>query len=178
MIRITISLVSIALLVGCAPFIEMAEEMDRTAGELLLGDYYYSDSLTLAAYPTPSGCSNSNARCRALDDYEEKLYEAAQQGRITYVQLVNAFYSRRQELFPQIGNSGQVRELHAFQRALAEARDAGKVTETQWEYYIEKKNSELAARAQMLENTKPRQTNCITINKGTLSNPKYETVCQ
>jgi len=148
------------LLSGCA---EMAE---------VLGYSYTAPYL--AAEPRPSGCDD--ARCQQLDRLEAQLYSAARSGRIRWVQLVDTFYAKRAELFPDSNDSG-IRELRSYQRVLAEQMDGRRITESQWVYLQEKKVAELQARNQLIQNTRPRSTNCTTRNVGTAASPQYQTQC-
>ncbi len=136
----------------------------------------YSSSYTapyLAAQPQPSRCDD--ARCQQLDRLETQLYGAARSGRIRWVQLVDTFYSKRAELFPDSDDRG-IRELRAYQRVLAEQMDSRRITESQWVYLQEKKVGELNARNQLIRNTRPRATNCTTQNIGR-AYPQYQTQC-
>ncbi|MFN7836328.1 MAG: hypothetical protein ACK5NY_11175 [Burkholderiaceae bacterium] len=138
----------------------------------LMGTYV---APTLAGAPTPRGCDDQ--RCKTLDALEAKGYELARQRKITWVKLVDAFYSKRAELYPNSQDGYGVNELRTYQRALAEQMDIGKLTESQWAYLIEKKNGEINARNQAISNTAPRQTNCTTTNVGTSAFPQYNTTC-
>ena len=93
--RILLAAIAV-LLSGCA---EMAE---------VLGYSYTAPYL--AAEPRPSGCDD--ARCQQLDRLEAQLYSAARSGRIRWVQLVDTFYAKRAELFPDSNDSG-IRELRS-----------------------------------------------------------------
>lgn len=97
---------------------------------------------TLAASPRPSGCSDP--RCRRLDEIEFNYYQQAKNKQITWLQLVDGFYQQRLQLYPNSNDAGGVRKLHAYQRMLAEQRDRGLITETQWVYLIESKVSEIS----------------------------------
>jgi len=132
----------ILLVAGCAETMESIGALDRAATEALYGDAALAG--TLAPYPQSSGCTDP--RCVELDRYEAQLYAAARSGRIKWIQLVDAFYLKRSQLFPSVPDTAYVRELRAFQRMLGEARDQGRVTETQWAYAIERKTNELRAR--------------------------------
>jgi hypothetical protein len=124
---------------------------------------------TLAASPRSSGCGDD--RCRALDSLEARGYELARQKKITWVRLVDAFYLKRAEFYPDSQDGYGVNELKSYQRALAEQMDLGKMTESQWVYLIEKKSAEIGAR------NASRQTNCTTTNIGSRANPEYRTSC-
>ena len=160
-------LLSIAVVLsGCA---EMATDMAEMLG--------FRTSYTapyLAAQPYSSG--SDDARWQQLDRLEAQLYTAARSGRIRWVQLVDTFYAKRAELYPDSDDSG-IRELLAYQRVLAEQMDARRITESQWVYLLEKKVAELQARNQLIENTRPRSTNCVTRNVGTAAFPEYRTQC-
>lgn len=158
-----------ALLTGCAGSIldEVLNDFRETAG-------IYT-APTLAGSPRPSGCSDQ--RCRSLDAIEAKGYELARQRKITWVKLVDTFYQKRAEYYPESQDNYGANELKSYQRALAEQMDLRKITESQWAYLIEKKSSEITARNRALSNTAPRQTNCTTTNVGTRTSPRYETTC-
>src|SRR5688572_1229551 len=160
-------LLSVAMVLsGCA---EMAKDMAE-----MLGVNTSYTAPYLAAQPQPSGCDD--ARCQQLDRLEIELYSAARSGRIRWVQLVDTFYAKRTELFPDSDDSG-IRELRAYQRVLAEQLDGRRITESQWVYLQEKKIAELQARNHLIQNTRPRATNCTTRNVGTAQFPQYQTQC-
>lgn len=129
----------------------------------------------LAASPRPSGCGDE--RCQALDSIEAKGYELARQKKISWIKLVDVFYQKRAELYPNSRDSYGVNELKSYQRALAEQMDLGKMTESQWAYLVEKKTAEISARNEALSNSAPRQTNCTTTNVGSKTYPEYKTTC-
>ena len=133
---------------------------------------YGNEAPTLAGTPMPSGCSDS--RCRTLDAVEAKGYELARQKKITWAKFVETFYKKRAELYPNTDDRLGARELMLYQRALAEQLDAGKMSESQWAYAIERKNAEISARNSA---SAPRQTNCTTTNVGTKTFPEYKTTC-
>lgn len=66
------------------------------------------------------------------------------------------------------------RELMSFHRMLAEQRDAGKISESQWEYAIDKKYRDLDDSAAVISNTQPRSRTCTTKKVGF----EYKTVCE
>jgi len=154
------------VLSGCA---EMATDMAE-----MLGMRTSYTAPYLAAQPQSSGCDD--ARCQQLDRLEAQLYAAARSSRIRWVQLVDTFYAKRAELFPDSDDNG-IRELRAYQRVLAEQMDGRRITESQWVYLQEKKVAELQARNQLIQNTRPRATNCTTRNVGTAASPQYQTQC-
>ncbi len=169
--RLTAALL-VLVLAGCAEMNEVVRDMNDSAAELM-GTY---SAPTLASAPTPSGCSDG--RCRTLDALEEKGYEMARQKTITWVRLVDVFYQKRAELYPSSQDGSGANELRTYQRALAEQMDMGKITESQWAYFIERRTAEIRARNQALSNSAPRQTNCTTTNVGTTDFPQYRTTCQ
>jgi len=130
---------------------------------------------TLAGSPRSSGCSDE--RCVALDSIEAKGYELARQKKITWVKLVDFFYKKRAEFYPNSDDTSGVYELKSYQRALAEQMDMGRMTESQWAYLVEKKTAEISARNEALSNSAPRQTNCTTTNVGSKTYPEYKTIC-
>lgn len=147
------------LLTGCAEL-----------NELISGKSAYY----LSSRPGTTTCSDR--LCQQLDAYESGLYSAARDGRIRWVQVVDMFYVRRDQLFPGIGDNSLTSEMRAYQRALAEQMDLKRLTESQWAYLIEKKAGELQAREAMVRNSRPR-TNCTTTNTGTANSPIYTTNC-
>jgi hypothetical protein len=128
----------------------------------------------LGTAPGPSGCEE--ARCLELDRLEATLYAGARSGRIRWSQLVDTFYSRRAQLFPDSDDSS-IRELISYQRVLAEQLDAKRITEAQWTYAQEKKIADMRARTELIQNTRHRPTNCVTRNVGTTISPEYRTEC-
>jgi hypothetical protein len=134
---------------------------------------YGNEAPTLAGTPMPaSGCSDN--RCSTLNAVQAKGYELARQKKITWVKFVDAFYKKRAELYPNTDDSYGARELMLYQRALAEQMDAGKATESQWAYAIERKTADISSRNSA---STPRQTNCTTTNVGTRAFPEYKTTC-
>lgn len=128
------------VLAGCGGLREMARDINDSTAEVM-GIY---TAPVLASAPMPSGCTDS--RCKTLDALEAKGYELARQKKINWVRLVDAFYKKRAELYPDSQDGYGVNELRTYQRALAEQMDMGKLTEFQWAYLIEKKNAEIRAR--------------------------------
>lgn len=99
---------------------------------------------TLAASPTPSPCGQrGDARCRQLDELEERLYSYARSELITWVYLVDNFYKERARQFPNSADDLSVRQKYSFQRMLAEQMDNKKLTEAQWVYLNNKKDAEI-----------------------------------
>lgn len=118
---------------------------------------YNYQAPTLAGTPRPTGGCGDN-RCKTLDAVEAKGYELARQKRITWVKFVEVFYSKRAELYPNNDDGFGGRELMLYQLALAEQMDIGKISESQWAYLNEKKNSEINARNEMLSNSALQQS--------------------
>jgi len=94
-------------------------------------------------------------RAQLLDNLEARLYRDARSGKISWVQLVDEFYSQCAALSRGYYNEDN-RELPAFQRVLAEKMDAGSIKESEWIYLQESKISEQRARNQIIENTRSR----------------------
>ena len=140
--RLTAAIVLVIGLAGCAEMMESVDTLDRAVTETVYGDA--AMAVTLAPYPQDSKCSDS--RCRELDQLEAQLYASARGGRISWTQLVDDCYRKRAELFPSVQDAGDLRELRAYQRALAEPMDQHKVTESQWVYLNERKVNELQSR--------------------------------
>lgn len=152
---------------GCGSLYQLNNSINDSANQLM-GTY---SAPTLASSPTPSGCGN-DSRCQQLDELEAMGYEAARQKRITWTKLVNAFYEGRRQLYPNSSDSAYTREFISFQRVLAEQMDAGKITETQWVYLVDKKYAEVQTM------NAGQQTTCNTQNTGTNASPNYRTVCR
>jgi uncharacterized protein YceK len=125
----------------------------------------------LSNIPRSSGCSDE--RCRTLDAIEANGYEQARQGKIKWVKLVDDYYQKRTELYPNSRDDNGVNEYRAYQKVLAEQMDLGKISEAVWVYQLESKIAEIRTRNQALANTAPRQTNCTTTQSGT----SYRTTC-
>jgi hypothetical protein len=153
-------------LAGCGSVYQMNNDLNDSLGQIM-GTY---SAPTLASSPRPSGCSDS--KCRQLDQLEAKGYDLARQKKITWTKLVSAFYEGRAKLYPDSNDSAGTRELISFQRVLAEQMDAGKITETQWAYLVDKKYSEVQSR------DAGQTVRCNTQNTGTNAFPNYQTVCR
>lgn len=123
-------MVVLVVLSGC---LAVVDQLNDIVGESM-GTY---TAPTLAASPQSSGCSTS--RCAELDQLEADLYSYARNGQITWLKLVDHFYSHRAKLYPGSFDSGGVSELYAYQRMLAEQMDNRQITESQWRYLIEQK---------------------------------------
>lgn len=158
--RFAIILILLSLTSGCA---QMVENM-------------YSDtSWTLSEYPTNSGCPSS--ACKRMDAIEAKGYELARSGKITWVKFVNTFYMERNKLFPNASDTSDTKEYISLQRVLAEQMDAGKITETQWVYILQRKKNEQESRNALIENSKPRNQNCTSQKVGLPPFERWETRC-
>lgn len=106
----------------------------------------------LASQPHSSGINDWQAR--ELDNLETRLYIDARAGQISWVQLVDKFYARCAALIQGYLNENN-RELAAYQRVLAEKMDAKNINESEWIFLQESKLSEIRARNQLIENTRP-----------------------
>ena len=162
------TLLLVIALTGCASLNDIDDTLSFIPGAA------YS-APTLGGYPKPSGCQTTN--CLALDKFEAELYQRARSKNITWVNLVDRFYSGRAELYPNSSDGSGVSELRAYQRMLAEQMDTGRISESQWAYLIEKKAGELNARNQAIRNSTPRRINCTTTSTGTRAFPSSETTC-
>ena len=160
------SFLLILLLGGCGNLNQVNNDLNSSLGQML-GTY---SAPLLAGSPRPSGCSDE--KCRSLDELERLGYEKARRREISWVRLVDAFYEGRRMLYPDSNDSGAVYEYQAFQRALAEQVDAGRVTESQWSYLVERKAGEVR------ERQRTGTTTCNTTNVGTSMFPNYQTVCR
>ena len=130
---------------------------------------------TLAASPRPSGCQNP--KCRALDSVEAQGFDLARAKKIPWTRLVDVFYNRRAELYPDSDDGLGVNELKSYQRALAEQMDLGRLTESQWTYLVEKKDAEITARYRERANAR-RAVSCTTTSVGTKEFPQFQTACR
>lgn len=164
--KLMIVLLSIAL-TGCGTLGEAFNDVMYDLGG------YGNRAPTLSGTPTRnSNCDDS--RCRTLDSVAARGYELARQQKITWVRLVDAFYQKRTELYPNSDDRFGAREMILYQKALAEQMDIGKISEAQWAYLIEKKTAEITAQNNA---STPQQRTCKTTNIGTRSYPEYKTIC-
>ena len=161
-----ITLLLALLLTGCTSLNELINEVDSTLGQAI-GTY---SAPLLAGSPRSSGCSDE--KCRILDAAEQRGYAKARSKEITWTRFVNGFYEGRLRLYPDTKDDGAVYEYQAFQRALAEQMDAGRMSEAQWSYLVERKYSEIRERQRV------GTTTCNTKNIGTPIFPNYQTVCR
>jgi hypothetical protein len=161
-----VALLLTLLLAACGNLNQATNDLNTSFNQLL-GTY---SAPLLAGSPRPSGCSDQ--KCRALDEPERVGYEKARRKEITWTRLVDAFYEGRRRLYPDSNDSSAVYEYQAFQRALAEQLDAGRMTESQWSYLVERKSSEIR------ERQRTGRTTCNTTNIGTTTFPNYQTVCR
>lgn len=140
-----VSIASLLTLSGClATGDPLGINALNTMTAEMLGSY---QAPTLAAYPTPSGCQDSDSRCRTLDQLEAHLYQEARSGRITWTQLVDSFYTERARAYPNTNDNYGARELFNFQRMLAEQMDLRKITESQWVYYHDQRRAQANTQA-------------------------------
>lgn len=166
--RFVLSLIAVAFFItGCAVL-----DMTNEALSNLNHSLGTSAGPTLGARPDPGSCTTTD--CQRIDAIEAEGYRRARAGTITWVRFVNAFYSERAKLFSPSLDGSRERELISFHRALAEHRDAGKISEAQWEYLIDKKYNDLNARDAVISNTQPKTRNCTTTKSGL----DYKTTCQ
>lgn len=94
-----------------------------------------------------SDCSNVNIyACRAIDDVQASGYVMARRGQISWVQMVDRYYRERSRIFPSMRDDHVTAEIRAYQRVLAERRDAGKITESEWVFLLAKQFSVLTTR--------------------------------
>lgn len=154
------------LLAACVNLNQATSDLN-TSFDQMLGTY---SAPLLAGSPRPSGCSDQ--RCRALDELERMGYEKVRRKEITWTRLVDAFYEGRRRLYPNSSDGSAVYEYQAFQRALAEQLDAGRMTESQWAYLVERKSAEIR------ERQRTGTTICNTTNIGTTNFPNYQTICR
>lgn len=159
-IQTSVCILLVALVSGCADVRQL---------------YGGTQTFTLSPYPRSSGCSDSE--CRRLDEVEARGYQMARNGQIKWVQLVDTFYRETDKLFPDADISLSTREYRYYQRVLAEQMDGRRITEAQWVYLLEKKQGELGARNQALQNSRGAR-NCITEKIGLPPFEKYQTRCQ
>lgn len=155
------------LLVGCGGLDGILASYQDGAS-IMTGRYV---APLLAGSPRQTrGCSDQ--RCAALDELEQVGYQRARARQITWTRLVDGFYEGRKRLYPESNDDSFVFEYQAFQRALAEQLDAGRVSEAQWAYLVERKLGELR------ERERSGTSVCNTTNIGTPFAPNYQTVCR
>ena len=145
------------ILVGCGSVNQVNNDINSSLSQLM-GTY---SAPLLAGSPRPSGCSDQ--KCRSLDELERIGYERARRKQITWTRLVDGFYEGRRQLYPDSNDGSEIYEYQAFQSALAEQMDAGRISEAQWSYLVERKNSELR------ERQRTGRTTCNTTNIGTVT---------
>ena len=155
-----------AALAGCAGMNKSYSAINTSLNQAM-GTYI---APTLAGSPRSSGCTDE--RCRSLDEFERVAYEKARKKEIRWVHLVDAFYEARRRLYPNSADDSLVYEYQSFQRALAEQVDAGRVTESQWAYLVDRKFNELS------ERRRTGYTQCNTTNIGSQQFPNYQTICR
>ena len=103
--------------------------------------------LHLSASPQRSNCTGADRyACEALDSVEASGYQMARAGRITWLMMVDRFYQERSRIFPQMRDDYTTAEIRSYQRVLAERKDAGKITEAEWVFLLNRQRSALAAR--------------------------------
>ena len=166
MLRTALSIAVMVIIGGCAASREFARDLNIASAQAM-GSF---TAPLLAGAPRPSGCTFQD--CLALDGFEKRAYEALEQDRITYIQLVEWFYEQRKVLFPHSNDSQNVEAVKAFQRLLALHVDQGKVPKSDWPYLVERKLQEYA----LLQ--RQRTTTCTTTNAGTSVYPVFRTVCK
>lgn len=145
-----------------APKVESGSISNRSDGALC--------PMHLASQPQPSGVRDW--RAKELDHLEAKLYTEARSGSITWLQLVDNFYTKCAELHPGYRDENG-RELPAYQRALAEQMDNRQITESQWVYLQEQKLADMRARNQIILNSRQRPINC-EIYQGGMNRPQLD----
>lgn len=161
------SCVLAAIVAGCGGLGDLAANYQAGAA-MLTGQY---TAPLLAGSPRATrGCGDD--RCRALDELESVGYQRARARQISWVRFVDVFYEGRRRVYPDSNDGAFVYEYQSFQRALAEQMDAGRITEAQWSYLVERKLGELR------ERERSGQSVCNTTNVGTSFAPNYQTVCR
>ena len=115
-------------------------------------------ALYLSPSPQRSNCSGSNIYpCEQLDSIEESGYQMARAGKITWLNMVDRFYSERSRIFPQMKDTNDGAEIRSYQRVLAERKDAGKITEAEWVFLLNRQQSALAAREMQRQQMQQQQ---------------------
>jgi hypothetical protein len=120
---------------------------------------------SLAAGPNP-GRPCPDERCTTLEQVEAKGYSLARNGDIRWVHLVDQFYDKRRELYPDSRDDDSIRVVRACQRDLADLMDRGRLTEAQWNYLIHKMRGEIELVQDGFYNTPHPQIDCLTSNIG------------
>ena len=94
-----------------------------------------------------SDCYNVDiSACRAIDGIQASGYAMARRGQMTWVQMVERYYRERSRIFPYMRDNHVTAEIRAYQRVLAERKDAGKITESEWVFLLSRQNSAIVAR--------------------------------
>ena len=105
-----------------------------------------------------SDCSNVNvSACRAIDEIQASGYAMARRGQISWVQMVDRYYRERGRIFPNMRDDYFTAEIRAYQRVLAERKDAGKITESEWVFLLAKQFSVLTARENQSQSARRQQ---------------------
>ncbi|MDO8341515.1 MAG: hypothetical protein Q7T59_06095, partial [Candidatus Woesebacteria bacterium] len=105
-----------------------------------------------------SHCYKVNASaCRAIDDVQVSGYAMARRGQISWVQMVDRYYRERSRIFPNMRDDHVTSEIRAYQRVLAERKDAGKLTESEWVFLLSKQYSAILARENQSQSARQQQ---------------------
>ena len=105
-----------------------------------------------------SDCANVNvSACRAIDEVQATGYAMARRGQISWVQMVDRYYRERSRIFPNMRDDHFTAEIRAYQRVLAERKDAGKITESEWVFLLAKQFSVLTARDNQSQSARQQQ---------------------
>lgn len=164
--RLLLSVLGVLSLAACSDLNQIHRDINDSIRQVA-GTY---TAPLLAGSSRPSDCSD--AKCRSLDEMERVGYEMIRRKEATYTRLVDGWYQARARLFPDSNDGSEIYEYKAFQRLLAEQVDAGRVSESQWTYLVERKLSEIR------ERQRSGIINCNTRNVGSALVPNYQTTCR
>lgn len=105
-----------------------------------------------------SDCTKVNiSACRAIDEVQASGYAMARKGQISWVQMVDRYYRERSRIFPNMRDDHFTAEIRAYQRVLAERKDAGRITESEWVFLLAKQFSVLTARDNQSQSARQQQ---------------------
>ena len=107
---------------------------------------------------TPSGPKVTivDERTKKLNESFVELLGKAKAGKVTYLQAASAHRANFFRLFPEHQNNPYVNEYLSYMAVQGEQVDLKKITETQAQYELAKKNTELIERAEKAAQLKPK----------------------
>lgn len=124
------------------------ESLILASGLLLASSYTSAQThFFLSSSPQPNDCYGYEINaCRALDAIEASGYSMARSGKIKWVDMVNRFYQERNRYFPHLRDDHINAEIRSYQSLLAERKDSGKITESEWVFLLSRQYSAIVAR--------------------------------